>query len=166
MSKNSAAKLFARAHHIISQHGLSAEARDRIDEVFDKYIEFAQAAPNHPVSVIVDIPFKELDEAVGIIGMPTMAAVYLAYNYLNKSVQMHVSNDMGMRATMDSEREVVVVECGSVYTLGKVLSLVHSTDYRTCDLEPFAVPEPRKRARPAKAAPPADEAPAAAAAAE
>jgi hypothetical protein len=157
MSKNSVAKLFARAQHIVSQRGLSAEARDRINEVFDKYVGFAQAAPNHPDSVIVDIPFKDLDEAVGVADMPTVDAVHLAYKYLEESVRMHVSGDLAMRVAVDREREVVVVECGSVHTLGKASPLMHSRDYRTYDLPPFAVPEPRKRARPAKAAPPAEE---------
>lgn len=156
MSKNTMTKLVARANYIVSQYGLAAEARERIDAEFDKYAEFAQAAPGQPGVVIVDIPFVALGSAVGIDNMPVDDAVELARVYLDCSVGEHVDQVMNARAFMDAERRVVVIALAPRYITMVPTGLVRTKEYNTNTLPPFVLPAPRKRARPCKAAEPAE----------
>ena len=158
MSKNAMAKLAARANHLVSQHGLTAEAREGIDNALDKYVEFAQVAPGQPNVVIVDIPFDDIIAAVGIAKIPEKDAVWLAKAYLEHSVKEHVDRDKHARVLVDDDRQVIVIALAPKYIAMESASLVRTKEYTTCALQPFAMPAPRKRARPGKAAEPAESA--------
>lgn len=156
MSKNTMTKLIARANYIVSQYGLTAEARERIDAEFDKYAEFAQAAPGQPGVVIVDIPFDDIIAAVGIVKIPKKDTVWLAKAYLAYSVKEHMDQGMDARVLVDDDRRVIVIALAPKYITMVSASLVLTNEYTTCALPPFVLPAPRKRARPCKAAEPAE----------
>jgi len=140
-----------RALKVLSMGGLTLEAMLRLVALYAKYAEFEQMAPNWSLGTLIDIPVAEIVAAVGMPGLPDRDASAIARVYFLKYMRERVRKNTFVQVDILVNGDISIILSPGGYRPGNyrpdgMRDTLASSDYRTYNLQPVAVP-PAKRAR-------------------